>query len=115
MYKYSEEFIERDIFLEKKLGISNLQIYAYRHKNVLKVTGKIESDGLKKDISFALVGYDKNNDIILTEKNSGYGNFIVSSRIKPNSFFNEYPFGFSYGSKVVNKVKKIKVYPVEED
>ncbi|WP_300956085.1 MULTISPECIES: hypothetical protein [Lactobacillus] len=112
MFKYSSKMIERDLELEKDFGISGLQIYAYRYDDALEVVGSIKSSKIKGRFSLALVAYDKNGDIVLTEENNGYGSGIVTGEISSKIFFDDFPFSFSCWESQVPKISKLKIYPV---
>lgn len=114
MFKYTNELIERDLELEKDLGISELQIYAYRYEETLRVVGAIKALKISTPFTLALVAYDKKGDIVLTEKNEGYGTGFVTSEISPKLFYDGYPFEFFCWESRISRIAKIKVYPVGE-
>ena len=112
MFKYTSRMIERDFELERDFGISELKIYAYRYDDSLRVIGSIKSSRIKEAFTLALVAYDTNGDIVLTDENDSYGSGIVTSRISPKTFFDDFPFSFSCWESQAPKISKIKIYPV---
>ena len=114
MFKYSSTAIEHDLELEKCFGISELQVYAHRYDDTLRVVGTIEASKINNPFTLALVAYDKNGDIVLTEENEYYGSGIVDNTIFPKLFFDGYPFLFSCWESQVASITRLKVYPVGE-
>ena len=87
--------IERDIALEKSLGIDDMKLYYYDpNDGRIVIVGELFSHGLKDNIRLICTTYDEDDDIIECEESTGYGANIINSAIRPETFFNGYPFSF---------------------
>ncbi|QLL70400.1 hypothetical protein [Lactobacillus sp. 3B(2020)] len=114
MFKYNSAIIERDLAAEKQLGIQNLQVNAYEEEGMLDLVGQIEATAIKHPFILRVEGYDKQNKLVLTETNDGYGNEVVTNIISNQTFFNGYPFEISaWNLDEVIQVSRLKVFPVE--
>lgn len=101
----------RDYELEQDFGVEDLKLYGYwEDNNHLSILGQIVADSLEKEFSLVCSLYDKDGDVIESTDNESYGGSgFVTHSIKPDSFFNGFPFKFSiYGPKK-SQVTGIKI------
>lgn len=106
-----DDLFERDYELEQDFGVEELKLYGYwESDNHLYIVGQIIADSLDKQFSLVCSLYDKDGDVIESTDNESYGGSgFVTHAIKPDSFFNGFPFKFSiYGPKQ-SQVKGIKI------
>lgn len=100
--------IERDLVLEKSFGIKKINFYYYVEEcGDIKIVGELfASTPLKKDFCFICTLYDEDGDIIESEENRSYGSGLVTSYIKTESYFDGFPFSFTFfNPKAVDKIK----------
>lgn len=110
--KIPKDKIQRLDSIEKKYGIDEMNLYAYMPtENEVIVNGEIFGDNLKNSISIMCSVYDKDGDIIASEKNDSYGSGLVTSNIKPEAFKGIFPFRISVDIPSGHKVGKIRVFP----
>jgi len=105
----------RDYDMEQEFGVDDIKLYGYwESDNHLAIVGQIVADSLSKEFSLVCSVYDKDGDVIESSDNESYGGSgFVTRNIKPDSFFNGFPFRFSiYGIKK-NSVKEIRVVLTE--
>lgn len=90
-----------DYETEREFGVKDLALYGFWDDNHLRVMGQIFADKIDKQFSFVCSIYDKDGDVIESTENESYGGSgFVTHAIKPDSFFNGFPFMFSiYGVK----------------
>lgn len=106
-----DDLFVRDYELEQDFGVEDIKLYGYwESDNHLCILGQIVADSLEKEFSLVCSLYDKDGDVIESRDNESYGGSgFVTRAIKPDSFFNGFPFKFSiYGLKK-NQVKGIKI------
>jgi len=102
--------IERDIALEKSLGIDDMNLYYYKADDgLINIIGELFSAGINDRFQLICTTYDSDDDVIESERNRGYGAGCVSSIIKPETFFNGYPFRFYIFSS--GDEKRISIIP----
>lgn len=95
------EMFTRDYETEREFGVKDLALYGFWDDNHLRVMGQIFADKIDKQFSFVCSIYDKDGDVIESTENESYGGSgFVTHAIKPDFFFNGFPFMFSiYGVK----------------
>lgn len=115
----AEDLFSRDYEQEKLLGINDLKLYAYwESESSLTIIGQIFAPHLEKAFCLTCSVYDKEGDVIESCENSSYGSGLVSSYIRPGSFFDGFPFRFYLTGIKMNSVKEISIIPTydsEED
>ena len=113
--KIPNDLFVRDYELEQEFGVEDIKLYGYWESDShLSILGQIVADSLDKQFSLVCSLYDKDGDVIESTDNESYGGSgFVTHAIKPDSFFNGFPFKFSiYGLKK-NQVKEIKIVFIE--
>ena len=109
-----DSFFTRDYQLEKQFGIDDLKLYGYWEDNdSLVIIGQVFATDLKKECCFICSIYDKDGDVIESTENDSYGSGLVTSMIKPKTFFDGFPFKFDlYGNKK-KQVKEVRITPAD--
>lgn len=108
--------IERDISLEKELGIADIKYYAFtdESKDQFFIIGELFFDDSRKEyINFKCVLYDSDDDILSTKENEYYSEGLVTTRISPFAD-NGHPISFRFFENF-EKVKSIKITPALTD
>lgn len=106
-------YFKRDLLLEKKFGIDEVRLYGYEQgEDSICIVGEIIAKKTPPN-SFCMFCtlYDDDGDIIETKENRHYGSGLVSSMIKPSSFFNGFPFSFTFWGVKKSKIKEISITP----
>ena len=94
----------------KDFGVNDLLLYGYwASDSHLEVVGQIVADKLDKQFYLVCSAYDKDGDVIKNSENDSYGSGLVTSRIKPESFFNGFPFTFSMYGVERKQVKELRI------
>lgn len=107
--RLDNSLFKRDLNLEKMFGIDELRLYGYVDRNNwIYIVGEIIAHKTPSDrFCLQCAIYDSDDDIIEAKKNSSYGSGVVTSLIKPASFFNGYPFTFVFWDIKKDKIKEI--------
>ena len=113
-YRIDESLYSRDLRAEKEYGIDKISLYGYfEDTDSLYILGQISSKKPKKPFAMICTIYDKDGDIIETEECSSYGSGLVTSMIKPEAFFDGFPFKFRFWGVSQKKIKKISISPAD--
>lgn len=115
-YQVDERLIKRDKRKESKYGIDDIKIYAYYEdvgKNIC-IIGEIWANKKpSKDFCIICTIYDKDGDILETKESSSYGSGLVTSMIKPETFFNGFPFKFYFIGVSKKDIGEILIAPAD--
>ena len=113
--RISDDMFYRDYDMEQEFGVDDIKLYGYWESDShLAIIGQVIASNLSKQFSLMCSVYDKDGDVIKTSENRSYGGSgWVTHAIKPEVFFNGFPFSFNiYGLKK-NSVKEIRVVLTE--
>jgi len=107
--------ISRNLKKEALYGINNLAIYAYKSgDSSLDVVGQVfAGNKIQKDFCLIMTIYDHDGDIIESKESSSYGSGLVTSMIKPMSYFDGFPFKFYFFGIKWKEVSKIEIVPAD--
>lgn len=107
--------ISRNLKKESLYGITDITIYAYKSReHSLDVVGQVfAGNKLKKAFCLIMSIYDQDGDIIESKTSSSYGSGLVTSMIKPMSYFNGFPFKFYCMNVNWEEVSKIEIVPAD--
>lgn len=107
-----DHYFIRDLKAEKKLGITEVKLYGYwEYDKSLTIVGQVFASKLDKPICFDCCVYDKDGDVVVSEKNDAYGSGLVNSYIQPECFFNGFPIRFNLYGPRKKKLKEIRIVP----
>ena len=111
--QFDTSIIMRDRALEQRLGIQDINFYAYKTPGgKVEIVGEVIAPAnIRKSLRFSCTLYDGDGDVIETRSNLQYGS---TSHLTPETFFDRYPvrFGFTF---VKTEIKRIKIVPVEKN
>lgn len=110
--KIPSNLIKRNLQLEASFGIENISIYAYKDSDSsITILGQVFAGELIEN-SFCLIMtlYDRDGDIIESTESNSYGSGLVTSMIKPCSYFDGFPFKFYYRGNLKD-ISKISIVP----
>lgn len=107
-----DSIIERNMDLEKSFGIKNISFYYYVEQgDDVHIVGEVFAKiPLKQSFCFICTLYDDDGDIIESKVNDSYGSGVVTSMIKPDNFFDGFPFSFTFYDPKVT-IARIKIVP----
>lgn len=109
--RIKDDMFSRDYALEKEYGVSDLKLYGYwERENSMYILGQIISSHINKEFCLVCTLYDEDGDVIESIKNETYGGFgFVTHSIKPETFFDGFPFRFEVYGTERSKVKEIQI------
>lgn len=108
--------ISRDLKKEVLYGIKDLAIYAYKSDDSsLNIVGQVFAGSkIQKVFCLIMTIYDHDGDIIESKESASYGSGLVTSMIKPGSYFEGYPFKFYYFGIKWKEVSRIEIVPADK-
>ncbi len=112
-FRISNNLFTRDLKAEKTFGIDNITLYGYwKGEDAIYIAGQIFSQKpIRKNFCMMCTVYDKDGDIIETQESCSYGGGLVTSMIKPATFFDGFPFCFILWDISKKSLKEIKIAP----
>lgn len=102
----------RDYGQERALHIEDISFYAYEECGDIHIIGEIFAKKISMPFYLTCALYDEDGDMITSEENLCYGSGLVTNIIKPEAFFNGFPFEFCI-SVPETPIAHVKITPVK--
>ena len=101
---------------EASLGIKNISYYVYKpRESWLRIVGQVfAGDKITKEFCLKMVIYDRDGDVMISEVCEAYGDGLVSSMIRPKSYFNGFPYVFNCYDVRWKEISRIDIIPAND-